>query len=113
MMRDQGARVMEYLHATLFFAMFVPLVYAVAQWSDPAGTGMLYLKCLMIAVPVIVTERAARRGRSVVLYVLISLLLLAGMGGVTGGSLSCQVRGEFLKVIRSVTVPYSSQRPFS
>ncbi len=30
MMRDQGARVMEYLHATLFFAMFVPLVYAVA-----------------------------------------------------------------------------------
>lgn len=88
MMRDQGARVMEYLHATLFFAMFVPLVYAVAQWSDPAGTGMLYLKCLMIAVPVIVTERAARRGRSVVLYVLISLLLLAGMGGVTGGGIA-------------------------
>ncbi len=85
MMRDQGTRVMEYLHATLFFAMFVPLVYAVAQWSDPAGTGMLYLKCLMIAVPVIVTERTARRGRSVVLYVLISLLLLAGMGGVTRG----------------------------
>lgn len=84
MMRERGLKVMEYLHASLFFAMFVPLVYAVPAWSDPAGTAALYLKCLLIAVPIIVTEQAARKVRSVVLYCLISVLLLAGMGGAAG-----------------------------
>lgn len=73
---------MEYLHATLFFAMFVPLVYSVAGWTDPAGTSVLYLKCLLIALPVIVTERAAKQIRSVVVYFIICVLLLAGVGGI-------------------------------
>lgn len=72
---------MEYLHATLFFAMFLPLIYAVAAWTDPRGTGVLYLKCLLIAVPVIVTERIAARVKSAVLYLLCGALLSAGMGG--------------------------------
>ncbi len=86
MTRERGSKIMEYLHATLFFAMFVPLVYAVPEWSDPGGTGALYLKCLLIAVPIIVTERAAGKVRSVVLYFLISILLLAGMAGATGAA---------------------------
>ena len=32
-------KTMEYLHATLHFAVLIPLVYAVAELSDPAGTG--------------------------------------------------------------------------
>ena len=75
---------MEYLHATLFFAMFVPLVYAGMKWTDPAGTGVLYLKCLLIIISVIVTEQAAKRVRSVILYFLICILLLAGMSLLTG-----------------------------
>lgn len=75
---------MEYLHATLFFAMFVPLVYAGTKWADPAGTGALYLKCLLIIIPVIVTKQAAKRVRGVILYFLICVLLLAGMGMLTG-----------------------------
>ena len=86
MTRERGSKIMEYLHATLFFVMFVPLVYAVPEWSDPGGTGALYLKCLLIAVPIIVTERAAAKVRSVVLYFLISILLLAGMAGATGAA---------------------------
>lgn len=73
---------MEYLHASLFFAMFVPLLYAAAQWSDPAGTVVLYLKCLLVVVPVIVTERAAKAVKSVLVYLIICILLLAGMGGI-------------------------------
>ncbi len=80
---QRALKAMEYLHASMFFAMFVPLVYAVTGWSDPAGTGVLYLKCLLPAVPIIVTEQAARRVRSVVLYFVISALLLAGVGGLT------------------------------
>lgn len=74
----------EYLHAALFFAMFVPLIYAGTEWTDPAGTGALYLKCLLIVVPVIVTERAAKRIKSVVLYLAVCILLLLGTGAVTG-----------------------------
>ena len=81
MMLRKGLKAMEYLHATLLFVVFVPLIYAVTQWSDPAGTGDLYLKCLLVAVPVIVTERAAKQVRSVILYFMISALLLAGVGG--------------------------------
>ena len=84
MIYRQGLKVMEYLHAALLFSMFVPLVYAVTAWSDPAGTGVLYVKCFLIAVPVIVTERAAKRVKSVVLYFAVSALLLAGTGAVTG-----------------------------
>ncbi|MDE5825382.1 MAG: hypothetical protein K2H91_11970 [Lachnospiraceae bacterium] len=83
MMLRRGLKAVEYLHATLLFAMFVPLVYAVTEWSDPAGTGVLYLKCLLVAVPIIVTERAAKQVKSVILYFMISALLLAGVGGIT------------------------------
>ena len=81
---QRGLKAMEYLHATLFFAMLMPLICAAVEWSDSAGTGALYLKCLLIMVPIIVTERAAKRVRSVILYMGISVLLLAGVGGVSG-----------------------------
>lgn len=81
---QRGIKAMEYLHATLLFVMLMPLICAVVEWSDPAGMGALYLKCLLIAVPIIVTERAAKRVRSVILYMGISVLLLAGVGGVSG-----------------------------
>ncbi len=84
MILERGLKAMEYLHATLLFAMIVPLVYAATEWHDPAGTGALYLKCLLIVVPVIVTERAAKQIRSVILYLIVSVLLLAGIGGMTG-----------------------------
>lgn len=81
---QRGLKVIEYLHVTLLFVMFVPMVYAVTGWSDPLGTQVLHLKCLLIAVPIIVTERAAKQVRSVVVYFVISALLLAGVGGMTG-----------------------------
>lgn len=81
---ERGLKAMEYLHATLLFAMLVPLVYAVTEWRDSAGTVALYLKCLLIAVPVIITERAAKRIQSVILYLMVSILLLVGVGGMTG-----------------------------
>lgn len=81
---QKGLKGIEYLHVTLLFVMFVPMVYAVTGWSDPTGTQVLYLKCLLIAVPVIVTERVGKQVRSVIVYFMISALLLAGVGGMTG-----------------------------
>lgn len=76
---------MQYLHAVLFFAVLIPLFYAMAEWNDPAGTGVFYFKCLLIAVPIIVTERAAKRIRSVVVYLMCCAGLFVGMAGLVGG----------------------------
>lgn len=55
---NKSLKVMEYIHATLHFAVLLPLVYAVADLSDPAGTSMFYLKCLVIAASVVLTDFA-------------------------------------------------------
>ncbi|MDE7184744.1 MAG: hypothetical protein K2O40_09790, partial [Lachnospiraceae bacterium] len=75
-------KVMEYIHATLHFAVLIPLVYAAAEMSDPAGTGLFYLKCLLIAVPVALTDVAVRRTKNLVTYVLSCAAVFAGLAGI-------------------------------
>lgn len=72
-------RVAGYVHATLFFALMIPLLYTVADLEDPAGAGVLYLKCLLVAIPVIVTERAAKCVKNLVVYLLICVGQMAGI----------------------------------
>lgn len=72
---------MEYIHATLHFAVLLPLVYAVADLSDPAGTGVFYLKCLVIAASVVLTDFAVKRTRNFFTYFLCCALLFAGLAG--------------------------------
>ena len=66
---NRGLKIIEYIHAVLHFAILIPFVYAVAGLSDPAGVGVLYLKCLLAAVPVVLTDLAVRRVKSLVWYV--------------------------------------------
>lgn len=75
-------KVMEYIHAALHFAVLIPFVYAVAEMSDPAGTGLFYLKCLLTAVPVVLTDVAVRRTKSLVSYVLSCAAVFAGLAGI-------------------------------
>lgn len=79
---NRSMRVMGYAHATLIFALLIPFMYAVAGLSDPAGTGVLYIKCLFISVPIIVTERAAKRIKNFAAYIMICVALLAGVWGI-------------------------------
>lgn len=71
-----------YVHATLIFALIIPLLYALADLSDPAGAGILYLKCLLVCVPVIVTERAVKRAKHLASYLLTGALLVTGVWSV-------------------------------
>lgn len=80
----RGLKLIEYLHAILIFALPVPLLYAVAEFDDPAGAGILYIKCLLVAVPVIVTERAVKYAKGSAMYLLICAAVLAGVGCITG-----------------------------
>ena len=50
-------KMLEYIHATLIVMLVLPVMYAVAGLKDADGEGMLYLKCLLIAVPIYLSER--------------------------------------------------------
>ena len=57
-------KLLTYLHATLVAMLVLPLLYAIAELQDADGEGMLYLKCLLIFITIMVTEIAVRRQRS-------------------------------------------------
>lgn len=76
---------MEWIHATLIFALFIPFAYAVYPLTATEGTALFYLKCLLVAVPVAVTGIAARRVRTLGVYILICTALLAVIYGIVAG----------------------------
>lgn len=80
---NRGLKIMGYAHATLFFALIIPIMCTVAKFSDPAGAGVLYLKCLLILVSVIVTERAVKYAKNLAIYIAVCIALLAGIWGVS------------------------------
>lgn len=77
----------EYFHATLIFAVLIPLVCAVGYISSPEITVVFYLKCLLIVVPIILTDKAIRHFQSLFWYCLLCVLLFAMMGGAVAGFL--------------------------
>lgn len=75
-------RLLTYLHATLIEMLVLPLLYAIAGIQDADGEGMLYLKCLLILVPVAVTEIAVRRLKNPGVYLLCALAVTGAVWGV-------------------------------
>lgn len=76
---------MEWIHATLIFALFIPFAYAVYPLTATEGTALFYLKCLLVTVPVAVTGIAARCVRTLGVYILICMALLALIYGIVAG----------------------------
>lgn len=75
-------RVLTYLHATLIAMLVLPLLYALTEISDVNGEGILYLKCLLIFVPIMVTEIAVRRLKNLGIYVLSCIAVTVAVWGV-------------------------------
>ena len=75
-------RMLTYLHATLIAMLVLPLLYALAELRDADGEGMLYLKCLLIFIPIVVTEIAVRRLKNLGSYVLSCLAVTVAVWGV-------------------------------
>lgn len=75
-------RILTYLHATLIAMLVLPLLYALAELRDADGEGMLYLKCLLIFIPIVVTEIAVRRLKNLGIYVLSCLAVTVAVWGV-------------------------------
>ncbi len=72
----------EYLHATLTIMMIIPMLYALGEVYDEGGAVSLYVKCFLIIIPVIATELAARRIKSLAGYLSAGIALTAFVFGV-------------------------------
>ena len=77
MIVNRSLKIIGYAHATLLFALLIPLFYTMAGLSDPAGAGALYAKCLLILLPVVITDWAAKRVKYLAVYIGICAALLA------------------------------------
>lgn len=74
----RGLQGIRWLHATLLLALVVPTLYSLGLNTALVNNGALYAKCLLIALPIVLTTIAERRLKSMVLYLGASALLLAG-----------------------------------
>ena len=79
---NRGLKIIGYAHTTLLFALLIPLFYTMTGLSDPAGAGVLYAKCLLILIPVAITDWAAKRVKYLVVYLGICAALLATVWGI-------------------------------
>lgn len=85
----------EWLHATLILAIIIPLFCALGTDLKDTVLGPLYFKCLVIAVPIILTDLAEGKCKSLVSYLLAGILIFAATGGlgfIFSGSLRRDVR---------------------
>ena len=84
-MRNRIKKTAGWLHSTLIMAIITPLLYALgAERQDTIGQ-TLYLKCLLIAFPIIITDLAIERCRSLFSYLIISILAFAATGMIGWG----------------------------
>ena len=80
----------EWIHATLILALIMPLLYSLgAEQPDIIGQ-TLFLKCLVIMLPIIATDFAVNKCRSLFTYLAVCAMIFAAtaaIGWIVAGSL--------------------------
>ncbi len=89
-MRRKVKIVTGWLHVTLILALLPPVIYAVGAEQNMETGRTLYFKCLLIALPVVVTGIAIEKCRGLFSYLLVCALTFAAtwaLGWAAAGSL--------------------------
>lgn len=84
-----------WIHTTLIMAIIIPLLYALGTERQDVIGQTLYLKCLLIAFPIVVTDFAVEKCRSLFSYLIVSALTFA-VTGMIGRGLIGTVHGSIL-----------------
>lgn len=79
-MRRKIAVVAGWVHVTLILALLPPIVYAVGAEQNAETARMLYSRCLLIALPVVVTGVAIEKCRGLFAYLAVCAVTLAATG---------------------------------
>lgn len=75
-MRIAAKKTAEWIHATLILAIVIPLIYSFgAEQPDIIGQ-RLYFKCLVIILPIVVTDIAVSKCKGLFSYLIIGVALL-------------------------------------
>lgn len=77
-MQERIKRILGDLHSTLFLAILIPTVYAIALDNSHPVEEFLWLKCWIIAIPIFGSEVAIRKCKYLISYLGISAILLFG-----------------------------------
>lgn len=76
-MRIAAKKSAEWIHATLILAIIMPLLYTFsAEQPDIIGQH-LYFKCLVVMLPIVATDIAASKCKSLFSYIIIGIVILA------------------------------------
>ena len=84
-----------WIHTTLILSVIIPLLYVLCVRDQTLVGPYLYLKCLVIVFPVVVTDFAAEKCRTLFSYLLLSVLTFAATGA-AGWILAGSLRDSFL-----------------
>ena len=96
-MRGRIRRMAGWLHAVLLLASVLPVFYALGREQTEQAESALYAKCLVIAVPVVLSDFLSRRCRSIWQYIVGSAALLA-LTGFGAWQLGASMTGDFRAV---------------
>ena len=93
-----------WIHTSLILAIIIPLLYALCVEDQAAIGSYLYLKCLIILLPIVITDLAAGRCRNLASYLFLCALVFAATGAlawILAGSLHDSVLfwGYFLLLL--------------
>ena len=93
-----------WIHTSLILAIIIPLLYALCVEDQAAIGPYLYLKCLIILLPIVITDLAAGRCRNLASYLFLCALVFAATGAlawILAGSLHDSVLfwGYFLLLL--------------
>lgn len=81
-MRERVKQVLEWIHATLLFPLWIPVLYELGDIQGEEYGYILFLKSFLIAIPVVVTSIAVKKCKSLFSYFgcsLASALVVLGL----------------------------------
>ncbi len=82
-MREQIKQILEWLHATLLFVLWIPVVYMLLDIRGAEYGYGLYVRCFLIALVVVVTGIAGKKCKSLLSYLGCALLVSAVTVGIS------------------------------
>lgn len=102
-MRKQIRKLTEWGHATLIIAIIIPLLYAFgAEQPDTFGQ-YLYFKCLVIILPIVISDLAINKCKGLFSYLIASVLIFAATGSLSW-AIARSIQPSFLRWVYRVLI---------
>lgn len=83
MIRRRMETVIGWLQSILLFSIIGPILYTITLDSKLCHIGRVYMLCLMIAIPIVLTDLVIHRSRSLLVYIILSIGISAATAAAT------------------------------